>query len=528
MPTYYVSSTADNGYAVGNDGNSSAQAQNKATPWLTVQGAIGNAAVVAGDTLIINGGAVAGTNLYTATTFFNDAKGLTFQGDNYPRLTSAAAQARVFNHNTTANTTLTGLIIDGLSNATSPLTISSAASAPTVTINGCVLRDSTAGAGAGTYAINNSSANLRLVVTNSTLTAVRSCIQSVALATGYINATDNVMTTLAASSGTEGTIRASASATGITAYIARNTLNCTSAISGAGANPYGVIHLSNIVSLIERNRISIAGAAATVACIALTSEAAVLAENSTIRWNELRHSATTGGASGYGIIVGADATGGANDNQVSYPCIYGNYITGVAGSSPALHGILLGFIKAGYVFDNVVAYSDIHLIAKVTTERSLFANNILPSTTSGANGMMRTKGAVNNIFCGNSAVSDSTNAPKVMYVTIDGATNSTGNVFAANTVNAQWNVTAMTQVDAAQTATFLFNDYDLAGVSGTPWSYQGVTRATLALWTTNNELTARGVPAGVADKNFWNKVGVRASPSGGALPPSGILPPWGQ
>lgn len=521
MPTYYVSSTADNGYAVGNDGNSSAQAQNKSTPWLTVQGAIGNAAVVAGDILIINGGAVSGTNLYTATTFFNDAKGLTFQGDNNPVLTCNGAQARVLNQNTTANTSVISLTLDGLSNATTPLTTSAAASAFTLSVRGCTIKGGT------TYGINNASVNANIVVSACTINAPRSCLQSGALATGSISVTDSVCATTNATSGTEGCIRASASATGITAYIARNILSCVMGVSGAGANPYGVIHLSNIVSLIERNRIAISGAAATVAGIALTTEAAVLAENSTIRWNEIRHSATTGGSSGYLIVVGSDATNAANDNQVSYPVIYGNYCTGVAGSSPALHGILLGFIKAGYVFDNVVAYSDIHLIAKVTTERSLFANNILPSTTSGANGMMRTKGAVNNIFCGNSAVSDSANAPKVMYVTIDGATNSTGNVFAANTVNAPWNVTAMTQVDAAQAATFLFNDYDLAGVSGTPWSYQGVTRATLALWASNNELTARGVPAGAADRNFWNKVGVRAG-STGSLPATGIMPPWGQ
>jgi len=526
MTTYYVSSTADNGYAVGNDSNSAAQAQSKATPWLTVQGAIANASVVSTDTIIINGGAVAATNLYTATTFFNDSKGLTFQGDNSPRLTSAAAQARVFNQNTTANSTFTGLILDGLGNATSPFTISAAASAPTVTIDGCIFRDTVAGAGAGTYAINNSSSNLNLVVKNSTLTAVRSCIQSVALATGSITATDNTMTTLAASSGTEGTIRASASATGITSYIARNTLTCTSAVSGSGANPYGVIHLSNIVALIERNRISISGAAATVACIALTSEAAVLAENSVIRWNELRHSATTGGASGYLIIVGADATGVANDNQVNYPVIYGNYCTGVAGSSPTLHGILLGFIKAGYVFGNFVDYADLHLIAKDTTERSIFANNVLPHSTSGGDGMMRTKGALTTHFVGNSLATDSVNANKAMYVTVDGATNSTGNVFSANTISAPWTVTTLVQVDASQTATFLFNDYDLAGVSGAPWSYQGVTRATLALWTANNELTAKGVAAPVADRNFWAKMS-SGSPVNQA--PIGLpTPPWGQ
>lgn len=52
--TYYVSKTASNGYAVGNNGNSCAQAQNKATPKNTL--AAGSGCLASGDTLMVNEG----------------------------------------------------------------------------------------------------------------------------------------------------------------------------------------------------------------------------------------------------------------------------------------------------------------------------------------------------------------------------------------------------------------------------------------------------------------------------------------
>jgi parallel beta-helix repeat protein len=54
MTTYYVSNTATNGFAVGSDANSTAQAQSKSTPWLTIAGAL--AKVASGDTLRLNAG----------------------------------------------------------------------------------------------------------------------------------------------------------------------------------------------------------------------------------------------------------------------------------------------------------------------------------------------------------------------------------------------------------------------------------------------------------------------------------------
>ncbi|MEO8211122.1 MAG: hypothetical protein ABI840_11240, partial [bacterium] len=55
--TFYVNSTT------GNNGNSSAQAQNNESPWLTVQYAIDNAAVLNGDNIVVAEGTYAGFNL---------------------------------------------------------------------------------------------------------------------------------------------------------------------------------------------------------------------------------------------------------------------------------------------------------------------------------------------------------------------------------------------------------------------------------------------------------------------------------
>ena len=55
--TFYVNSLT------GSDANSPAQAKNIATPWLTVQHAIDNAAVVSGDNIVVAEGTYAGFNL---------------------------------------------------------------------------------------------------------------------------------------------------------------------------------------------------------------------------------------------------------------------------------------------------------------------------------------------------------------------------------------------------------------------------------------------------------------------------------
>jgi hypothetical protein len=53
--TYYVSNTATNGYQIGNDSNTTTQAKDKATPWLTWAGAKAKA-TANGDIIHVNGG----------------------------------------------------------------------------------------------------------------------------------------------------------------------------------------------------------------------------------------------------------------------------------------------------------------------------------------------------------------------------------------------------------------------------------------------------------------------------------------
>src|SRR5579872_746335 len=103
MTTYYVSNSADNGYAVGSDANTTTQAKNKATAWLTLNHA--RATASSGDTIIVNSGTYVESSgagylwLTTPLTYSTDGGNVTIQaasGTNYVILFAQASQGTVF------------------------------------------------------------------------------------------------------------------------------------------------------------------------------------------------------------------------------------------------------------------------------------------------------------------------------------------------------------------------------------------------------------------------------------------------
>ena len=514
----YVSQVATNGYVVGNDAN---DGLTKATAKLTIDTAITGAAATAaaGDTIVLNDG----TYTAVAATFFNLTKSLIFAAENAGQAilkpTAASAPSRVINAG--GDLTLGAIVLDGDLTATGGVTFSVAG---TLTLNGTVIRNLDATSGVG---LNLNSAGGIFVVDGATITCPRQCIiTSTALTTGASLTVKNSTLTSTANNVTGGAIFASASTTGARAFIDNNRISHTSSASSVGA-----IVLRNIRALIQRNAIVNGGGAGQYG-VWITTNAAVLAENSCVRWNYIRNNTTSGGmllCFGVDDASGALGVAGANDIQNNYCSAYGNFLTGNSTAATGLHGLFFGWVKGGCATGNIVVNASIPLITKgVQTERVWFINNVVARMQTSASGALRSKGSTGTEFVGNVVYMESTGETYALQADQNAIPTtpviSTGIDYIANIVRANFTTTKATQVDATSDAEFLFNDYDLAGVSGTPFNYQASTYATLALWSAAQELSAQSAAAGAADKNFWNKVLMPY----GALPPSGIMPQWGQ
>jgi len=530
MPTIYVSQTATNGFAAGSDANSGATpALAKLTLDAAVTGAI--AAASANDTIVINDGTYTANN--TATLFFNTSKTLTFQAFNAGLVTlrpGGAAQARVFNcSGVSINLTLTGINIDGTdgsTGATSGVTFSSTTA--TLALNDCTVRNTSTNCVSG----NSASATISIlggsyispqsaIVTNTALTTTG---LAVSIRNAYIEATANN------SSG--GAIFCSASGAGVLGLIDNCKIRHTSTASNTGA-----VVMRNIRTLMQRCDAQTAGASASAYVAWITTNAAVLAENSLVRWNYLRHAGGNGSTSGMILSFGRDDGGGAggvagaNDIMNNYGVAYGNFLTGTPGTTNSLHGLFFGWNKGGVATGNIVRHAAIPLIAKgMQTDPTYFINNVVASIAPAASGALRVKGSSFTKYIGNVVYMESTGETYAFEADTNSIPTvpviSTGVDYIANIFRANFTTTKATLVDVGSDAEFLFNDYDIDGVSGTPFAYTASTYATLALWIAAQELTGQSFAAGTADRNFWAKISAQ-SPN--ALVPIGLpAPPWGQ
>jgi len=116
MATYYVSNSASNGYQVGDNANTTAQAQSKSTPWLTLVGA--NTKATHGDTIIVNSGTYPEAELSTFGIVFTKGANWISDGGYVTIAKSGLTVApAAFNHG--ANSiSLAGFVFDGLGGST--------------------------------------------------------------------------------------------------------------------------------------------------------------------------------------------------------------------------------------------------------------------------------------------------------------------------------------------------------------------------------------------------------------------------
>lgn len=476
--TYYVSNSTANGWAMGDDSRSTAQAVSTNTPWLTISGAQAKASN--GDTIIVNDG------IYTENSgsgFLNLDRGLTIQPfTDYGVTIRSTATSRVLNLSAgNADITLGKLIIDGEESRNWGINIGQV---------GSLTLDGTKISGARAVAILNSDAVNHTRMNNVQIVGTAMSgggYYNVGTQTGgslEINGGKINITNLTSGSG--GGIVYIGAANGVGVSVSGMTINLTGAGSG-----YQGIRVANVDrALIAGNIITTNNLSGSCASIwVYASGANFTAHYPTIRDNKIYNNC----AGGHTIIHGTDGSTLA-DNRHNYGEIYHNIVVGSTNST-TLHGIMLGSNLGGRVWGNSVRLTKLALLAKLNVG-GLFTDNEVRQVIGGGYGL-RSKGATGTEFANNRIYLNAGSGGYGIYVDENPANPtvaSTGVVYRNNDVYAQVPGSRFVNVantNSANTATFIGNRYYLTQESSPgQWVYQGTNYSALASWQAAHEATA--------------------------------------
>lgn len=479
MATIYVSNSATNGYAVGDDSNTYAQSQSKSTPVLTVTRAL--AIAQAGDTIKINDGT------YSEASYVSvSAANLIINAENAHQVTIRAASGTtrvVHQASTGTGLTLGNIIVDAnntqqyclthdSTNTVNDLAISSthfinftinalqSVKCKNVTMDDNWLISSSVTVTGNTYAISlNSSAAGTISIKNGTIdvdapnatTAYLYCIRAVPAVSGCNLAVQNVVMTY--DSANPAIYLSGVYAYGFATYdISGNTFTETSLLTTGSYN--GVVILNS-------------------------------AQAATKCWiynNTFTAASPTPG--GHNIQVGEDADTSANANSISGIRIRGNKSYNVN------HHIICGWVTGAVVQGNYCENGIIGVIGKYTTNCK-FTGNILKNITTG--GALRAKASSGDIYANNTVILTSASG-LAMYVTASAGTASTGIVFKNNIIYMTSAATPAIVLNDGSDATFAnSNYYSTAGFAPPAFTYQANTYDTVAAWVAAHEASGLNI-----------------------------------
>lgn len=510
MTNFYVSKRADNGLPVGNDSTGTGSL---AAPWLTIGKALASGSVVAGDTIFTNGDFTASSSDPGGLDYFNVAKAITLRpmvfGDILKATGAQAAVVRVLCAAGTA-VAVKGYYIDAQVTAQSPFLHHSSNTVP-LTVTDCTLANP-----ALTAHLLDQNTSVKLTADNITLVGAATSGGIYASAMGATKRVEltrikGSVTGITSSNG--GAIYLNATAAGAKARIAQcdGLQATTSSLSSRAA----VISTNGVVALIENNKgmmvnEGISGCVTAIIAVRPGSSA-FLCENSVVRNNTGRNTCT----GGYLLLAGSDGSQGATDNQCNYVNSSDNDFMGNPAST-TMHGFIFGACKGGISSHDIARNVSISFLTKLQSESARFLNYKAIDPTTG-NSISYSKGSVNARFIGGKAYLKNGYAGHMYRIESDptiptlstGAVCSGGTVFCADPSG----ITLAVTVAASNDSTFDNNNYNfIVAAAATPWTYQGTTYATLALWAAAREDTARNVDPSVIDAAFWKHAYVAAAP----------------
>jgi len=302
-------------------------------------------------------------------------------------------------------------------------------------------------------------------------------------------------------------------------YISSPTVGVT-VPSALGTSALGVgIRLNRITSgtgltgtteppIVEYANVTLSTPGATGAdalgIVTSSTDATAVADNAIFRHNTV----TCYGPAARCISIGTD---GATAFNAANAQIYGNTVTGTYydGSSTP-HGISIGRVNGGVAWGNTVNGFAVGIITAIN-QGAVVTGNIIKGAYYAPLFSKGSGATTVPIFTNNTVIMDDAlfgakfGNYGCLAAAIQGATNNAGVSFRNNICYVRsgsgWKYVV---VDASQAASFDTNDYYSLPTLSTPWSYQGSTYASLALWnaaaTVGTELSVN--PYFFADNNY--------------------------
>lgn len=271
-----------------------------------------------------------------------------------------------------------------------------------------------------------------------------------------------------------------------------------------GTNPSGVLE----DPIIEWNTVTVSTPGATgvdaLGIVNSSTDATAVADRTIIRDNMV----TCYGPATRCISVGTD---GSTPFNAANAQIYRNTVSSTYYDGSATpHGISLGRVTGGVVWGNTVIGFAVGIITAIN-QGAVVSGNVVagayyaPLFSKGSGATTVPIFTNNTVIMDDAIIGAKFGNYGCLGVAIQGATNNAGVSFRNNICYVRsgsgWTYVV---VDASQAASFDTNDYYSLPTLSTPWSYQGSTYASLALWnaaaTVGTELSVN--PYFFADNNY--------------------------
>lgn len=521
MTTHYVSQSTANGYAVGADTNNGTS---KATPFLTVGKAL--SVWVSNDSIVVNDG------VYTATdggfgAYYNvNRGGGSFAPETYrgATLKGVAGQTRVANIALPAAATLLigAFVIDAsMLTSNGSYAVDTASNASTYIYQGTDFIGANTGTSTGCARGNSSTATYQYLGCRVRGNCATFGLNHSAITTGplIVDGLEVNLPSLSASIG--GAIYAQGTAAGASVYV--NNVYGTATLNTSNM---GGLTFYNIANLLLKGPCGAGGYCGpgdkefTVTGTGTGSSAGIkVLANATITMPNIMidgFNMITSLNSGYAVLIGNDASGGASSDGMIVDAVVNNCHFKNPTPSNQMHGVITAWQTGGIHSNNRIDgyyISTIHKNMLVHRGRS-YGNECYNGTNAGSAAHLYSKGnSMGASFMCNKIYMTSGN----MMRAFESGWNDTstqvdsGSIFMGNIVYANATVSQMAVVggtgDATVTPTFLFNDYSIPGVSGNPWQVGATPTnyATLSAWAAAVEPTAQSVLPNVMAPSFFRR-----------------------
>lgn len=497
---YYMSNSATNGFAIGNDANNGLT---KATPKLTLAGVTTAINASANDSyaLTINDGTYSVATANVGSFKYNlTIDPVTDYGVTLSIAASTTASFIAINASVASGATLSlgKIIVDcantavDMTHAYEGLALTPAANTYHAILRGITFKNPRFRHVYDTRTTGDLIGWWNQIVDTPGLTGQRGSIIQAARVSGNI-AIDGVYTSIIdASVPGAGAILVDVTAVNTCACIVRNCTGVVTIAAGVGNGTYLGVRVNNIAqTIIELNDLAVVwGGSGTPSAYIynIGSTMSVSSANGIIRKNK-GFNGTTGGIM---ALIGSDATS-VGDNYANDGLIEDNILT--AANSTTTHGAMLGNNTGGDIRANKVINCCIPLLRKANTGGRVYGNTVIDPI--GDYGWY-SKGSTNGGFYNNDIIITASAQPSAvfsaMYVGINGTTNSTGIKAYNNNIYTEKLLPKLVNVAVGSDATFSNNNYySSLPLSSASFSYQGSTYDSIAAWSAARESTALNI-----------------------------------